>query len=84
MNSKQEEQVEQEHLSREHMSKMIRAQTVVMKQVHEDNLTLQKENAELREALHSIKDKINDATSINEMEAFIYMICDASLNKNDN
>lgn len=84
MNSKQEEQVEQEHLSREHMSKMIRAQTVVMKQVHEYNSTLQKENAELREALHSIKDKINDATSINEMEAFIYMICDASLNKNDN
>ena len=44
---------------------------------------LQQENAELREALQSIKDKLNDATSINEMEAFIYMICDASLNKND-
>ncbi|AUR90467.1 coil containing protein [Vibrio phage 1.144.O._10N.286.45.B3] len=44
---------------------------------------LQQENVELREALHSIKDKLNDATSINEIEAFIYMICDASLNEND-
>ncbi|AUR82951.1 coil containing protein [Vibrio phage 1.030.O._10N.222.55.F9] len=56
MNSKQEEQVEQEHLSREHMSKMIRAQTVVMKQVHEDNLALQQENAELRDEVQAKTD----------------------------
>ena len=58
MNSKQEEQIEQEHLSCEHMSKMIRAQTVVMKHLHEDNLALQQENAELREALPILKQMI--------------------------
>ena len=31
----------QESISREHMRKMIRAQTVVMKQLHEENLALQ-------------------------------------------
>ena len=37
---------------------------------------LEQENTELREALQSIKNKLNDATSLNEIEAFIYMICE--------
>ena len=37
---------------------------------------LKQENTELREAFQSIKNKFNDATSINEIEAFIYMICE--------
>ena len=42
---------------------------------------LEQENAELREALQSIKNKVDNATSLNEMEAVIYMICDQKLNK---
>lgn len=42
---------------------------------------LKEDNAELREALQLIKDKLNDANSLNRIEAFIYMICDSKLNK---
>lgn len=73
MNSKQEEQIEQEHLSREHMIKMIRAQTVVMKQVHEDNLALQQENAELREFLESLQLDVSNEIKLEQL-----------LNKHDN
>lgn len=42
---------------------------------------LEQENAELREALQSIKNKIDTATSLNEMEAVIYLVCENNLNK---
>lgn len=69
----------QESVSREHMRKMIRAQTVVMKQVHEENLALQQENAELREILEMLINPENCKKDI------IHIIGSAEnlLNKND-
>ncbi|AGN51373.1 hypothetical protein VPJG_00009 [Vibrio phage jenny 12G5] len=57
----------QESVSREHMSKMIRTQTVVMKQLHEDNLALQQENAELREFLQSLQLDVSNEIKLEQL-----------------
>ncbi len=68
MKSNQEEQIEQEHLSREHMGKMIRAQTIVMKQLHEENKQQRESLDAFRELVKAQTKTIHDLNEENNLQ----------------